>query len=82
MEPTISRAIWGTTRPTKPIMPATETVAAARKAETADRNTRLALTLSPRLLAISSPSWRVLALRMQKKIRIRPMMAYTARIFT
>ena len=62
----------GTTRPTKPIMPATDTVAAARKADTAERHTRLRLTFTPRLLAISSPSCSVLALLMQAKASTRP----------
>src|SRR5690606_33580394 len=54
-EPTSSRTAWGTTRPTKPITPATATPEAVISAATA-RDVRLTpSTSAPRWCAVSSP---------------------------
>uniref|UniRef100_A0A1I7WDM6 Uncharacterized protein n=1 Tax=Heterorhabditis bacteriophora TaxID=37862 RepID=A0A1I7WDM6_HETBA len=53
--PTSSRAMWGTTRPTQPMMPASDTAAAVHRVAAAINVQRSGVTATPSALASSSP---------------------------
>ena len=61
LAPTSMRATWGMTRPTQPMMPASETVVAVTSVAATITTQRITVTLVPSDLASTSESERMLS---------------------